>query len=78
MTPAKPRTAYFGAGAGHASQVFTVHADNRVSIRLRQDGLACWSPIAQPYLPTLQRVIAGCQRRLTLTPGQGYVLDNHR
>ncbi|WP_411977774.1 TauD/TfdA family dioxygenase [Streptomyces phaeochromogenes] len=75
---AKPRTAYFGAGAGHASRVFTIHADNRVSIRLRQDGLARWSPIAQPYLPALRREIADCQHRLPLLPGQGYVVDNHR
>ncbi|MEU6230520.1 TauD/TfdA family dioxygenase [Streptomyces sp. NPDC047042] len=78
VTLAKPRTAYFGAGAGHASQVFTVHADNRVSIRLRQDSLARWSPVAQPYLPALRRVIFDCQRHLALAPGQGYLLDNHR
>ncbi|MGW0651768.1 TauD/TfdA family dioxygenase [Streptomyces umbrinus] len=75
---AKPRTAYFGAGAGHASRVFTNHAGNRVSIRLRQDSLARWSPIAQPYLPALRRAIAVCQRRLPLVAGQGYVVDNYR
>lgn len=75
---AKPRTAYYGAGAGHASQVFTVHADGRVSIRLRQDGLARWSPMVQPYLPTLRRAIAGCQRRLRLSTGQGYIVNNQR
>ncbi|MEU6904397.1 TauD/TfdA family dioxygenase [Streptomyces coeruleorubidus] len=74
----KPRTAYFGAGAGHPSQVFTVHAEGRVSVRLRQDGLARWSPIVHPYLPLVRRAIAGCQRRLRLEPGQGYVLDNQR
>jgi hypothetical protein len=74
----KPRTAYFGAGAGHPSQVFTVHADGRVSVRLRQDGLARWSPIVHPYLPFVRRAITGCQRRLRLEPGQGYLLDNHR
>lgn len=74
----KPRTAYFGAGAGHASQVFTVGAGGRVSVRLRQDALARWSPIVQPYLPSLRRAIASCQRRLRLGRGQGYLLDNHR
>ncbi|WP_328869651.1 TauD/TfdA family dioxygenase [Streptomyces sp. NBC_00287] len=75
---ARPRTAYFGAGAGHPSQVFTAHPERRVSVRLRQDGLARWSPVVQPYLSTLRSAIAGCQRRLRLGPGQGYLLDNHR
>ncbi|MEU0253124.1 TauD/TfdA family dioxygenase [Streptomyces sp. NPDC006184] len=74
----QPRTAYFGAGAGHASQVFTIQADGRISIRLRQDGLARWSPIVQPYLPILRSAIAASHRRLTLRAGQGYLLDNHR
>ncbi|MFF5979338.1 TauD/TfdA family dioxygenase [Streptomyces olindensis] len=74
----KPRTAYFGAGAGHPTQVFTVHADGRVSVRLRQDGLARWSPVVHSYLPSLRRAVAGCQRRLRLQPGQGYLVDNHR
>ncbi len=74
----QPRTAYFGAGAVHASQVFTVRADGRVSVRLRQDGLARWNPIVHPCLPSLRRAITGCQRRLRLQPGQGYLLDNHR
>ncbi|GGS52743.1 hypothetical protein GCM10010206_13150 [Streptomyces cinerochromogenes] len=46
----QPRTAYFGEGAGHASQVFTVHPDGRICIRLRQDGLARWRP-HRPALP---------------------------
>ncbi|MFJ3804612.1 TauD/TfdA family dioxygenase [Streptomyces sp. NPDC090088] len=74
----QPRTAYFGAGAGHATQVFTVQPDGRISIRLRQDGLARWSPIVQPYLPALRTAIADTRHRLTLGAGQGYLLDNHR
>ncbi|MFE4830862.1 TauD/TfdA family dioxygenase [Streptomyces sp. NPDC056672] len=74
----RPRTAYFGAGTGHATQVFTVHADGRLSIRLRQDDLARWSPIVQPYLPVLRSVITANQHRLMLQVGQGYPLDNHR
>lgn len=74
----RPRTAYFGAGTGHATQVFTVRADGRISIRLRQDRLARWSPIVQPYLPTLRSAIAAGQHRLTLQAGQGYLLDNQR
>jgi len=74
----QPRTAYFGAGAGHATQVFTVHPDGRISIRLRQDGLARWSPVVQPYLPALRTIIADSRCRLALGVGQGYLLDNHR
>ncbi|WP_075739104.1 TauD/TfdA family dioxygenase [Streptomyces acidiscabies] len=73
-----PRTAYFGTGTGHASQVFTVQAKGRVSIRLRLDGLARWSPLVQPFLPALRSAITDCQGRLRLGPGQGYLLDNHR
>lgn len=78
VTFSQPRTAYFGSGAGHATQVITAHADGRISIRLRQDGLARWSPIAQPYLPRLRSAIADSQHRITLQAGQGYLLDNHR
>ncbi|WP_328688536.1 TauD/TfdA family dioxygenase [Streptomyces caniferus] len=78
VTSAQPRTAYFGAGAGRTTQVLTAHADGRISIRLRQDGLARWSPIAQPYLPRLRGAIADSQRRISLRAGQGYLFDNHR
>ncbi|MFE4367460.1 TauD/TfdA family dioxygenase [Streptomyces sp. NPDC056835] len=74
----QPRTACFGAGTGHATQVFTVQADGRISIRLRQDGLARWSPIVQPYLPVLRSAITAGRHRLMLQVGQGYLLDNHR
>ncbi|MCA1218566.1 TauD/TfdA family dioxygenase [Streptomyces sp. 8L] len=74
----QPRTVYFGAGTGHATRVFTPEVDGRVSIRLRQDGLARWSPIVQPCLPALRQAIAINQQRLTLQAGQGYLLDNHR
>lgn len=68
VTLAKARTAYFGAGAGHGSQVFTIHDDGRVTVRLRQDGLARWSPIVHPHPPALGRAIAECQRRLQPIP----------
>ncbi|GCD44081.1 TauD/TfdA family dioxygenase [Streptomyces paromomycinus] len=75
---AQPRTAYFGAGAGHATQVITPHSDGRITIRLRQDGLARWSPVIKPHLSCLREAIAGSQRRISLQAGQGYLLDNHR
>ena len=75
---AQPRTAFFGAGDGHATQVFTVHRGQRVSIRLRLDGLARWSPIVQPYFPQLKAAAVRHQVPLALAPGQGYLLDNER
>ncbi|GGR34835.1 hypothetical protein GCM10010251_58820 [Streptomyces aurantiogriseus] len=75
---AQPRTAFFGAGDGHATQVFTVHDDLRVSVRLRFDGLARWNPIVQPYLPQLRAAAIRHQARIPLAPGQGYLLDNER
>lgn len=75
---AQPRTAFFGAGDGHATQVFTVHRGQRVSVRLRFDGLARWSPIVQPYLPQLRAATVRHQMPLALAPGQGYLLDNER
>ncbi|MER5299714.1 TauD/TfdA family dioxygenase [Streptomyces lasiicapitis] len=74
----QPRTAYFGAGDGHPSQVFTVHADHHVALRLRQDGLARFSPTVQPYLPQLRAAITRHQVLLPVAPGEGYLLDNRR
>ncbi|WP_128435052.1 TauD/TfdA family dioxygenase [Streptomyces cyaneus] len=75
---AQPRTAFFGAGDGHTTQVFTAHDGLRVSVRLRFDGLARWNPIVQPYLPQLRATAGRHQVRLDLAPGQGYLLDNER
>ncbi|MEW2582916.1 TauD/TfdA family dioxygenase [Streptomyces virginiae] len=74
----RPGTAFYGDGGGHASQVFTVHPDGRVTLRLRQDSLAQFSPLVQPYLPDLRRAISAVQHRLLLKAGEGYVIDNHR
>ncbi|GAU70589.1 putative taurine dioxygenase [Streptomyces sp. NBRC 110611] len=75
---AQPRTAFFGAGDGHTTQVFTVHRSQRVSVRLRLDRLARWSPIVQPHLPQLRTAAVSHQITLALAPGQGYLLDNER
>ncbi|MEU5425576.1 TauD/TfdA family dioxygenase [Streptomyces olivoreticuli] len=74
----KPRTAYFGGGDGHPTQVFTHHPDDRVSVRLRLDGLARFSPTVQTYLPYLRNALTTYQIRLPLDAGQGYLLDNQR
>ncbi|MEU1355317.1 TauD/TfdA family dioxygenase [Streptomyces cinnamoneus] len=74
----RPRTAFFGGGDGHPTQVFTQHPDERVSIRLRQDGLARFSPTVQIYLPYLRTALTTYQIRLPLGAGQGYLIDNQR
>ncbi|WUH97686.1 TauD/TfdA family dioxygenase [Spirillospora sp. NBC_00431] len=78
----QPRTAFFGggvgAGSGHPGQVFAARPDGRVSVRLRLDGLARWSPLVQPYLGALRAAAVAHQLRLRLAVGQGYLLDNTR
>ncbi|PKV84227.1 TauD/TfdA family dioxygenase [Streptomyces sp. TLI_146] len=71
-------TAFFGGGDGHASQVFTPRAEGRVSLRLRLDALARWSPLVEPHLPALRAAIQRHQLTLPLQAGQGYLLDNSR
>ncbi|MFV2178021.1 TauD/TfdA family dioxygenase [Actinomadura sp. LOL_016] len=73
-----PRTAFFGAGDGHATQVFTAHADHRIAMRLRLDDLARWSPLVQPYVRDLRATAVAHQLALPLAAGQGYLLDNSR
>lgn len=73
----QPRTAYFGAGDGHATQVLTPH-DGRLSIRLRLDALARWSPLVRPHLRALQDAALRHQRTLRLEHGEAYLVDNQR
>ncbi|GHJ39959.1 TauD/TfdA family dioxygenase [Streptomyces sp. TS71-3] len=75
---AQPRTTYFGDGDGQAAEVFTIHRDHRVSVRLRLDGLARWTPTVEPYVPLLRATAVQHQISLALAPGQGYLLDNER
>lgn len=74
----RPGTAYYGDGGGRPSQIFTRHSGGRVSIRLRQDALAQFSPVVQHCLPYLREAIEASQRVVSLSPGQGYLLDNQR
>ncbi|MFF2025030.1 TauD/TfdA family dioxygenase [Streptomyces sp. NPDC058171] len=73
-----PGTAFYGDGGGHPSQVFTRYRGERVSVRLRQDALASFSPLLVPYLPHLRSAIESLQQRITLRAGQGYLIDNSR
>ncbi|GJF21026.1 TauD/TfdA family dioxygenase [Streptomyces sp. HO565] len=75
---AVPGTAFYGDGGGHPSRIFTRHRGERVSIRLRQDALAAFSPLLTPHLPHLRTAIEALQQRVTLDAGQGYLIDNSR
>ncbi|MDX3351381.1 TauD/TfdA family dioxygenase [Streptomyces sp. ME02-6979A] len=75
---ALPGTAFYGNGGGHPSQIFTRHRGERVSIRLRQDALAAFSPLLTPHLPHLRTAIEALQQCVTLDAGQGYLIDNSR
>lgn len=73
-----PRSALFGGADGYLGSVFTLENDDIVSVRLRLDALARFSPTAAPHLPTLRGAI---ERHAIVVPtraGIGYVLDNHR
>ncbi|MFJ7412824.1 TauD/TfdA family dioxygenase [Streptomyces sp. NPDC098077] len=74
----RPGTAFYGGGGGHASQIFTPLLSSRVSLHLRRDQLAQFSPLIQRFLPALDEAIAAHQRAFLLEPGQGYIVDNHR
>ncbi|MFD8967354.1 TauD/TfdA family dioxygenase [Streptomyces sp. NPDC059568] len=74
----RPRTVLFGQGSGFPSQVFSLHSDARISVRLRQDALARWNPFVAPYLPRLVEAITRNQHGIVLGAGQGYLADNHR
>ncbi|MGW2137595.1 TauD/TfdA family dioxygenase [Streptomyces sp. NPDC001773] len=73
-----PGTAFYGDGGGHPSQIFTRHRGERITIRLRQDALAAFSPLLQPHLAHLRTAIETVQQRITLNAGQGYIIDNSR
>ncbi|MFE7190393.1 TauD/TfdA family dioxygenase [Kitasatospora sp. NPDC057541] len=72
------RAAYFGGSGGRFAPVLQQLPAGRWQLRLRQDGLARFSPDAEAHLPALRRAIDRSTHRLRLSPGQGVVLDNHR
>ncbi|MEU9763486.1 TauD/TfdA family dioxygenase [Streptomyces sp. NPDC047987] len=74
----RPGTAFYGDGGGRPSQLLTRHPGGRTSIRYRQDDLAQFSPVVGRFLPGVRAAITANQRTITLSPGQGYLIDNHR
>ncbi|MGO9160274.1 MAG: TauD/TfdA family dioxygenase [Streptosporangiaceae bacterium] len=74
----RPRSALFGGASGHLGAVFETSGDGRVSIRLRLDELARYSPDVERTLPRLVALAADNMVSFPLRAGQGYVLNNSR
>jgi hypothetical protein len=72
-----PRSVLFGGAAGCLSSVFSASGD-RITIRLRLDELAQFSPETTRWLPVLRAAIDRHATMVRLDTGQGYILDNHR
>ena len=73
-----PRSALFGGAAGYLGSVFTPEPDGRITVRLRLDDLARFSPEAARWCATLRSTIERHLITVALRAGQGYVLDNRR
>lgn len=73
-----PRACFFGGSGGLFAPVFARQPGGRVSVRLRQDELARWNPLAQIHLHLLRKTMDKHEQVLTLRAGQGYLLDNER
>ena len=77
----RTRSALFGGAAGHLGAVFTPvpgPGPARVAIRLRLDDLVSFAPGVAEWIPLLTAAINRHTFTVTLQPGQGVLLDNHR
>ena len=77
----RTRSALFGGAAGHLGAVFTPvpgPGPARVAIRLRLDDLVSFAPDVAAWIPQLTAAINRHTFTVTLQPGQGVLLDNHR
>lgn len=75
---ASPRSALFGGAAGYLGSVFAAEPDGRVSVRLRLDDLARFSPHVARWRTTLRSTMNRHVRTISLDVGEGYVLNNSR
>jgi alpha-ketoglutarate-dependent taurine dioxygenase len=73
-----PRSAYFGGAAGHLGSVFSTEPDGRITVRLRLDHLARFSPDVDRWRAALRSTIERHLLMVALRAGEGYVLDNRR
>lgn len=73
-----PRSALFGGAPGHLGSTFGNTTGGRITVRLRLDSLAQFSPEAIRWVPALRAAINGNALTFRRDPGQGYILHNHR
>jgi hypothetical protein len=77
----RPRSVLFGGASGYLGSVFspvTGPGPTRIAIRFRQDDLVSFSPDVAEWIPQLTASINRHTHTVTLQPGQGMILDNHR
>lgn len=79
----RPESVRFGGPGGHLGAVFTEKSLSpdvppRLHLRLRLDELVTFAPDLSDHLPVLMAAIERHTLTVTLTPGRGYLLDNHR
>jgi hypothetical protein len=78
----RARSVVFGGEHGFHGAVFTesqvAGVPVRCRVRLRLDELAAFDRRLEEHVLILRRAIERHTIRLTLAPGRGYVLDNHR
>jgi alpha-ketoglutarate-dependent taurine dioxygenase len=75
----QPRTVLYGGGSGLLASVFTTNPPSgRVRARLRLDELASFAPDVAMWIPALTAAIDRHSITVTLRPGDGMILDNHR
>ncbi|MFE9958943.1 TauD/TfdA family dioxygenase [Micromonospora sp. NPDC005299] len=73
-----PRSAYFGGGSGHLGAVFEQTTEGRITVRLRLDELARFSPMLLSSIDRLRRLVQQLTIPVDLGAGHGYFLLNDR
>lgn len=74
----KPRSALFGGAAGYLGSVFALQSDGQITVRLRLDELARFSPDVAQWRTTLRSTIDRHATAVPLRVSAGYVLNNRR
>lgn len=74
----KPRSAYFGGGSGHLGAVFEQTTEGGITVRLRLDELARFTPMSMPSIDRLRALVQQHTIPVDLREGHGYILLNDR
>jgi hypothetical protein len=78
LAASAPRSACFGGGPCHLGAVFEQTIQGQVTVRLRFDELARFSPALTPYLDRLRTLVRQRAIAVDLRAGHGYILLNDR